>query len=144
MKKLFALLILIIPLQSYAWACASMSPNNSIIIGWFILLLLLLLFINYGLLKYNYIKSHKEESKKSDIKKIFKYNYILIIIISLISLILMWIEKTFIISIITWTFLSFSLLNKKIYKTFKITSGYWNIFSINLVLSIILITDIIL
>lgn len=143
MKKLLTLLMLIIPLQSYAWACATMSPNNTIVIGWYIWLLLLFIFINYGLLKFNYIKSHKEESKKSDIKEILKYNFYLIILISLISIILIWIDKDYITFIIILTLLSLSLLNKYIYKKNKITSGYWNIFSINLVLSIILIIDII-
>lgn len=156
MNPLFTIFLFIFPLQVLAWDCGIVKPNSTTIIFWFILIMILLSFINFLLLKNYYIESKKEESDKKIILQIKKYHLFLIVLIPIISIVLMlWDNayninlldsslKTKLVIFLFGAFASVTILNKKIYKKFEITSGYWNIFFINLFLFLIISSEILI
>lgn len=155
MKKIFTLLILIYPLQLFAWDCGIYEHDSSILIVFFVLILILLSFINFLLLKNYYIESFKEKYEELKINKILKYHLSLIILIPLITYVLIILDNIFdlfwvrhleikLIIFLLWTFISINLLNKYIYKKINIIPGYWKILFIHLILFLIISSEILI
>jgi hypothetical protein len=156
MKTLFTLWILFFPLQLFAWDCGEIKANTTIVILWSIIVTILLSFINFLLLKNYYIESKKEDADKKIISKIYKSHLYLLVLIPFIFItLILWDSAfgfdiidgifnnklvTFLLSTLIW----FSLLNKKIFKQFEITSGYKNILLIYSLLFIIMSSEILI